>query len=235
MPSDIDVYSKSSPVVRPANLVHGLPSFSPSDHLVKVVHLFSGVYLCASILTHSVFFVTLMAACRRWEFFTTLDFEWEVFTGRRPWKWSFAVYLTSRLLALVAIMCNFIGFNLATKFDCNVSGRSGILPFGTDERNLTQAWFRCILAASWFSVAIASFLLALRGQVIHGRAFPRGGCRLTLHQNLESPFGDETNTSQQLPYQSGRQTLSVLSGVRLIASYSLDLISRCWFMQVLQR
>ncbi len=105
----------------------------------------------------------LMAACHSWEFFTTLDFEWEVFTGRRPWKWSFAVYLTSRLLALMAIMCNFIGFNLSSKFDCNVSGRSGVPSFGTDKSNLTQAWFRCILAASWFSVAIASFLLVLRG------------------------------------------------------------------------
>jgi hypothetical protein len=138
--------------------------------------------VCASILMHSVFFVMLMAACRRWEFVTTLDFEWEVFTGRRPWKWSFAVYLTSRLLALMAVMCNFVGFILTIKFNCNVSDRSEVLSFGTDEPNLTQVWFRCILAASWFSVAIASFLLALRGQVIHGRALSRGGCRLTFHQ-----------------------------------------------------
>jgi hypothetical protein len=193
MPSDVDVYSKSYTVVRPVDLVHGLPSFSLSDHLVKVVHLFSGVYMCASILVHSVLVVLLNSACRRWEFLTTLDFEWEVFTGRRPWKWSFAVYLTSRLLALVAVMCNFIGFNLTTKFNCNVSGRAGAVLFSTDEPNLTQLWFRCILAASWFSVAVASFLLALRGQVIHGRAFSRGGCRLTLHQNLESLFGGETN------------------------------------------
>lgn len=137
MPSDADIYSKSWSVVRPTNLVHGLPSFSPSDHLVKVVHLFSGVYVCASMLMHNVFCEMLMAARRRWEFFTTLDFEWEVFTGRRPWKWSFAVYLTSRLLALMAVVCNFIGFNLASKFNCNVSCRSGILSHGADEPNLT--------------------------------------------------------------------------------------------------
>jgi hypothetical protein len=183
---------------------------------------------------HSVFFVMLMAACRRWEFFTTVDFEWEVFTGRRPWKWSFTVYLTSRLLALGAIMCNFIGFNLTTEFDCNVSGRSGALSFGTDEPNLTQIWFRCILAASWFSVAVASFLLALRGQVIHGRTFSRGGCRLTFHQNLGSPFGVETNISQQLPYQYGPQTLSVHSGVRLIAFFCFLFLGFDLRLQVLQ-
>jgi hypothetical protein len=114
----------------------------------------------------------LMVVCHRWEFFTTLDFEWEVFTGRRPWKWSFAVYISSRLLALVAVTCNFIGFNLTSEFDCNVSGRSGFPYFGADEPNLTQLWFRCILATSWFSVAIASFLLALRGQVIRSHTFP---------------------------------------------------------------
>lgn len=47
-------------------------------------------------------------------------------------------------------MSNFIGFNLTNKFDCNV-------------------WFRFILATSWFSVAVASFLLALRGVAIWGR------------------------------------------------------------------
>jgi hypothetical protein len=100
------------------------------NHLVKVVHLFSGVYI--------------------WEFVSTLGFEWEVFTGRRPWKWSFAVYLTARILALASVILNFIGFNLTTEFDCN-------------------AWFRCVLVSSWFSVAIASFLLVLRGVAIWGR------------------------------------------------------------------
>jgi hypothetical protein len=108
MPSEVDVY----------------------NHLVKVVHLFSGIYL--------------------WEFVTTLDFEWEVFTGRRPWKWSFTVYLIARLCAFGSITLNFIGFNLTSEFNCN-------------------AWFRCTLAFSWFAVSIASFLLALRGIAIWGR------------------------------------------------------------------
>jgi len=98
--------------------------------LVKIIHVFNGVYL--------------------WEFFSTLDFEWEVFTGRRPWKWSFAVYLTARLLALTSVTLTFVGFNLTTQFDCN-------------------AWFRCVLVSSWFAVAVASFLLVLRGVAIWGR------------------------------------------------------------------
>jgi len=99
-------------------------------HFVHVVHLFDGIFI--------------------WEFVTTLGFEWEVFTGKRPWKWSFVVYLVARLLALMCVILNLIGFNVTTEFNCN-------------------AWFRSTLVSAWFSVAIASFLLVLRGVAIWGR------------------------------------------------------------------
>ncbi|KAI0278095.1 hypothetical protein BGY98DRAFT_565050 [Russula aff. rugulosa BPL654] len=108
MPSELDVY----------------------NHLVKVVHLFCGVYI--------------------WEFVSTLGFEWEVFTGRRPWKWSFAVYLLARFMALISVILNLVGSSLQTRYNCS-------------------AWWRCVLAMSWFSEAVASFLLALRGVAIWGR------------------------------------------------------------------
>jgi len=108
MPSELDVY----------------------NHLVKVVHLFCGVYI--------------------WEFVSTLGFEWEVFTGRRPWKWSFVVYLLARSLTMISVILNLVGSSVTSKYHCN-------------------AWWRCVLATSWFSEAIASFLLALRGVAIWGR------------------------------------------------------------------
>ena len=121
----------------------------------------------ASILPYPTLSATLTAACHSWEFFTTLDFEWEVFTGKRPWKWSFAVYLTARMLALTSVILNFIGFNLTSHFNCNVSRPPlDCLFFGLHAAHLTQLWFRCVLVSSWFSVAIASFLLVLRGYVI---------------------------------------------------------------------
>jgi hypothetical protein len=144
-------------------------------------------------------FAMLTVDCYRWEFVTTLDFEWEVFTGRRPWKWSFAVYLTARILALCSVVLNFIGFDLTTQFDCNVSNSSEVPPFGTDEPHPAQAWFRLVLVSSWFAVAVASFLLALRGRVIHSRAFIRGDCGLTFHQHLESLSGDEGDLSRRPP------------------------------------
>ena len=56
----------------------------------------------------------------RWEFFTTLDFEWEVYTGRRPYKWSFIVYVTARVLALICIFFGLVVFNITRHVDCDV-------------------------------------------------------------------------------------------------------------------
>lgn len=116
MASEIEVYSKSE-----AAHMFSFVLISFSVHLVKIIHLFNGVYLYASILLCPTPSATLTATWHRWEFFTTLDFEWEVFTGKRPWKWSFAVYLTARMLALTSVILNFIGFNLTVHFNCNVS------------------------------------------------------------------------------------------------------------------
>ncbi|KAH9031647.1 hypothetical protein EDB85DRAFT_2145983 [Lactarius pseudohatsudake] len=97
---------------------------------LKVMHTFSGLYM--------------------WEFFTTLDFEWEVYTGRRQWRWSFLVYVSARLLALACVITGLIGFNLTTEFNCNL-------------------WLRCVLVSAWFAACTASLLLVLRGIAIWGR------------------------------------------------------------------
>jgi len=97
---------------------------------VKLLHVCAGVYI--------------------WEFVTTLDFEWEVYTGRRPWRWSFIVYVTTRVLALLCFIISLVGFNLEREFSCN-------------------AWLRIVLFTAWFAASSASLLLVLRGVAIWGR------------------------------------------------------------------
>ncbi|KAF8256660.1 hypothetical protein EI94DRAFT_1763813 [Lactarius quietus] len=99
-------------------------------HFLKVMHTFAGLYM--------------------WEYVTTLDFEWEVYTGRRPWRWSFLVYVAARLLALSCIIVSLVGFNLTREFNCAL-------------------WFRSVLVSAWLAAASASFLLVLRGVAIWGR------------------------------------------------------------------
>lgn len=63
--------------------------------------------------------LTLMTG-DRWEFITTLNFEWEVYTGKRPYKWSFIVYVIARVLALISIILSLVVFNVTRHLDCKV-------------------------------------------------------------------------------------------------------------------
>jgi hypothetical protein len=56
----------------------------------------------------------------RWEYLTTLDFEWGVYTGKRPWRWSFLAYIATRTLSFVNIVSTLVGYNLTTEFNCDV-------------------------------------------------------------------------------------------------------------------
>ncbi|KAH9003788.1 hypothetical protein EDB86DRAFT_3072925 [Lactarius hatsudake] len=89
---------------------------------------------------------------RSWEWISTVQFEWEVFTGRRRFRWSFIAYELCRTLALASIITLIAGFNLTHRFNC-------------------EGWFRALLVFSYFGVASSSLLILLRGVAIWGRSF----------------------------------------------------------------
>jgi len=98
---------------------------------VKLVHVFAGIYL--------------------WEWVSTVQFEWEVLTGRRRFRWSFVAYELCRTLCLASIITMLAGFNLTHYFNC-------------------EAWFRAVLIFSYFCIAFSSLLILLRGVAIWGRS-----------------------------------------------------------------
>ncbi|KAH8983031.1 hypothetical protein EDB92DRAFT_1892108 [Lactarius akahatsu] len=98
---------------------------------LKLVHVFGGIYI--------------------WEWVSTVQFEWEVFTGRRRFRWSFVAYELCRALCLASIITLIAGFNLAQHFNC-------------------EAWFRAVLVFSYFGIAFSSLLILLRGVAIWGRS-----------------------------------------------------------------
>jgi len=99
-------------------------------YFLKLFHVFGGVYI--------------------WEFIINVDFEWQVYKGKRPWRWSLIVYIVTRGLALTTFILAFVGFNLTREFDCEV-------------------WFHFLVTTGWSAEAFASLLLVLRGVAIWGR------------------------------------------------------------------
>ncbi|KAH9031889.1 hypothetical protein EDB85DRAFT_1300571 [Lactarius pseudohatsudake] len=55
-----------------------------------------------------------------WDFFTTLDFEWDYITGRRKFRWTLLLYSLSRLGALGTTICNLVGYNVTHQINCQV-------------------------------------------------------------------------------------------------------------------
>jgi len=98
---------------------------------VKLAHVFSGIFI--------------------WEFFTTLGFEWEVYRRRRPWRWSFLVYVVARVLTLAAVVDVVFGFDAQGPLDCGI-------------------WFRSTLVLSFAAIVLSSLLILLRGVAIWGHS-----------------------------------------------------------------
>jgi len=62
-----------------------------------------------------------------WEFFTTLDYEWSVIRGRRPYRWTIWVYSLTRVAALLTVILDMVHLDVTGYFDCQVgASMSGV-------------------------------------------------------------------------------------------------------------
>ena len=108
------------------------------------MHVLSGLYMCVRRRPAEV--RHRANAHPRWEFSMTFDYEWALYRRRMPFKWTMLVrpthrvhslpcaadlvwiahaqiqlYIGSRWLTLVFVVCVFILFDRATEMDCDVS------------------------------------------------------------------------------------------------------------------
>ncbi|KAI0274156.1 hypothetical protein BGY98DRAFT_93753 [Russula aff. rugulosa BPL654] len=74
--------------------------------LVNLHHVFTGIFI--------------------WEFFTTLDYEWDIIRGRRPYRWSIWIYTLARVATLSGLATELTGFDITTRINCQVWGVFGI-------------------------------------------------------------------------------------------------------------
>ncbi|KAH9967224.1 hypothetical protein BC827DRAFT_1264088 [Russula dissimulans] len=78
-----------------------------------------------------------------WEFVTTLDYEWSVIRGSRPYRWTIWLHSLARVATLVGVFTNMIGFDVSKPINC-------------------QLWVTFELIFGYTAIAGASLLMALR-------------------------------------------------------------------------
>ncbi|KAH9984375.1 hypothetical protein BJV77DRAFT_194090 [Russula vinacea] len=101
------------------------------EGVVKLWHLTDGVFI--------------------WEFLSTLDYEWDVIRGHRPYRWTIWVYSVSRVTTLMAVILNMVGFDTTTKINC-------------------QVWITFFAFFAYLAFITASLLIVLRVIAIWNRA-----------------------------------------------------------------
>ncbi|OBZ76867.1 hypothetical protein A0H81_02926 [Grifola frondosa] len=70
--------------------------------------------------------------------------------GRREWRWPTLVYLLNRCATLATVVCEFVGLNLKSKFNCDY-------------------WVHSILSLGYIAIGLSSILLALRVMAVWNR------------------------------------------------------------------
>ncbi|KAI0044166.1 hypothetical protein FA95DRAFT_1608784 [Auriscalpium vulgare] len=108
------------------------PAVIQADYLsfIKFLHLVDGIYI--------------------WEYFMSLDYEWSVLTGKRPYRWTIWIYSITRIGALMTVVMNLIGFNVTSEMNC-------------------QTWIVFQLMFAYVALVAASSLIVLRIAAIWNR------------------------------------------------------------------
>jgi len=55
-----------------------------------------------------------------WEFVTTLNYEWSIIRGRRPYRWTIWIYSLTRVATLVAAILNLVGLDAISPINCQL-------------------------------------------------------------------------------------------------------------------
>ncbi|KAF5389540.1 hypothetical protein D9757_004077 [Collybiopsis confluens] len=104
-----------------------------SNIFVKLIHSVTGLYL--------------------WEVFLAIDFDWDVISRKKPFRWPLIFYFANRYLLLFALVGVLISFDATTKLDC-------------------QALYIFVQLCGNSSVGLASINLSLRTLAIYNDSGP---------------------------------------------------------------
>ncbi|TFK55521.1 hypothetical protein OE88DRAFT_1651876 [Heliocybe sulcata] len=100
-----------------------------AEILIRFVHILAGIYL--------------------WEFIVTFPFEWSIYTGKRPFRWSIGIYIACRWLTIVALALFLAIFDIQTEVNCGAAIKS-------------------VTTIAHIAIGLTSVLLMLRAIAING-------------------------------------------------------------------
>ncbi|KAH9956529.1 hypothetical protein BC827DRAFT_753054 [Russula dissimulans] len=137
-----------------------------------------------------------MAGLYLWEIVTTLDHEWSVIRGHRPYRSTIWVSSFTRVAALMAVILNLVSIDLTTPYNCEIEFifqiTAGYLAFSAAALlivfRIIAIWNRDkIIIAIATTIWVTNFALIIHGLVrIRGTWAPEAATCLLLPSNIQS-------------------------------------------------
>ncbi|KAF7321987.1 hypothetical protein MKEN_00721300 [Mycena kentingensis (nom. inval.)] len=107
-----------------------------------------------------------------WEWFTSLPFDWQVLTGRKPFRWPLIFYFANRYILLGALIGIAIAFDTETELDCQslftFNSFTGDAALGFASLNLSIRTLAIWSQATWIKLLLTVVILGHWGLIFAG-------------------------------------------------------------------
>ncbi|TFK26090.1 hypothetical protein FA15DRAFT_667769 [Coprinopsis marcescibilis] len=123
-----------------------------------------------------------------WEWFTSLDFDWQFITRKKPFRWPLVFYFLNRYCLLFAQIGIAIALNVKTEVDCQAlytfnqcvgNATIGLASINLSLRTIavwSQAWY---IWAPLVAIILGHWSLLLHGILLKATWVPEVGCMIT--------------------------------------------------------
>jgi hypothetical protein len=128
----------------------------------------------------------------RWEWFTSLQFDWQYISGKKAFRWPLIFYFLNRYCLLFALIGILTALNVTTEVDCQAlytfNSCVGNAAIGLASINLSlrtmavwsQRWYICV---PLIAVIMGHWSLLLHGILLTARWIDGQGCVITSTDN----------------------------------------------------
>ncbi|KAL4269127.1 hypothetical protein AB1N83_003805 [Pleurotus pulmonarius] len=123
-----------------------------------------------------------------WEWFTSLDFDWQFITGKRKFRWPMIFYFANRYILLFALIGIAIALNVTSEIDCQAlytfnqlfgNAAIGLASINLSLRTIavwSQKWY---IVVPLVAIILAHWSLLLHGVLLKAAWIPGVGCAIT--------------------------------------------------------
>ncbi|KAF9467908.1 hypothetical protein BDZ94DRAFT_1305083 [Collybia nuda] len=127
-----------------------------------------------------------------WEWFTSLDFDWQYISGKKTFRWPLIFYFLNRYVLLFALIGIAVALNVTTEIDCQGlytfnqcfgNAAIGLASINLSLRTMAVWSQKLYIVVPLICVILGHWSLLLHGILLKAEWTPEQGCQITSTNN----------------------------------------------------